>query len=38
MNYSPNETPNENIPRILGWNAAEVIAVGSDCTLFEISV
>src|SRR5215469_16708492 len=27
---------NENIPRILGWDAAgEVIAVGSDCTLFE---
>jgi zinc-binding alcohol dehydrogenase family protein len=27
---------NENMPRILGWDAAgEVIAVGSDCTLFE---
>ena len=27
---------NENIPRILGWDAAgEVIAVGSDCTLFD---
>ena len=27
----------ENVPRILGWDAAgEVIAVGSDCTLFEI--
>jgi NADPH:quinone reductase len=30
-------TENENVPRILGWDAAgEVIAVGSDCTLFEI--
>ena len=29
-------TENENMPRILGWDAAgEVIAVGSDCTLFE---
>ncbi|MGC2571275.1 MAG: zinc-binding alcohol dehydrogenase family protein [Candidatus Nitrosopolaris sp.] len=27
---------NENMPRILGWDAAgEVIAVGSDCTLFD---
>ena len=27
---------NENMPRILGWDAAgEVIAVGSDCTLFQ---
>ena len=27
---------NENIPRILGWDASgEVIAVGSDCTLFK---
>jgi NADPH:quinone reductase-like Zn-dependent oxidoreductase len=27
---------NENMPRILGWDASgEVIAVGSDCTLFE---
>ena len=27
---------NENMPRILGWDAAgEVIAVGSDCALFE---
>ena len=27
---------NENLPRILGWDAAgEVIAVGSDCTLFQ---
>jgi NADPH:quinone reductase-like Zn-dependent oxidoreductase len=27
---------NENIPRILGWDAVgEVIAVGSDCTLFQ---
>jgi NADPH2:quinone reductase len=27
---------NENAPRILGWDAAgEVIAVGSDCTLFD---
>ncbi|MGA9155110.1 MAG: alcohol dehydrogenase catalytic domain-containing protein, partial [Candidatus Nitrosopolaris sp.] len=27
---------NENIPRILGWDAAgEVISVGSDCTLFD---
>ena len=27
---------NENIPRILGWDVAgEVIAVGSDCTLFD---
>ncbi|MGC2574067.1 MAG: hypothetical protein WA364_21345, partial [Candidatus Nitrosopolaris sp.] len=25
---------NENMPRILGWDAAEVIAVGSDCILF----
>jgi NADPH:quinone reductase len=26
---------NENMPRILGWDGAgEVIAVGSDCTLF----
>jgi NADPH2:quinone reductase len=29
-------TKNENLPRILGWDAAgEVIGVGSDCTLFE---
>ncbi len=29
-------TENENMPRILGWDAAgEVIASGSDCTLFE---
>ncbi len=29
-------TKNENLPRILGWDAAgEVIASGSDCTLFE---
>jgi len=29
-------TENENMSRILGWDAAgEVIAVGSDCTLFE---
>ena len=28
-------TGNENMPRILGWDASgEVIAVGSDCTLF----
>jgi NADPH:quinone reductase-like Zn-dependent oxidoreductase len=27
---------NENMPRILGWDAAgEVIAAGSDCTLFQ---
>src|SRR5215467_3114893 len=27
---------NENMPRILGWDAAgEVIAVGSDCRLFQ---
>ena len=30
-------TENENVARILGWDAAgEVIAVGSDFTLFEI--
>jgi NADPH2:quinone reductase len=29
-------TENENLPRILGWDAAgEVIGVGSDCTLFK---
>ena len=29
-------TKNENMPRILGWDAAgEVIAVGSDCRLFD---
>jgi NADPH2:quinone reductase len=29
-------TKNEKLPRILGWDAAgEVIASGSDCTLFE---
>jgi NADPH:quinone reductase len=29
-------TKNEKLPRILGWDAAgEVIAAGSDCTLFE---
>ncbi len=29
-------TENENMPRILGWDAAgEVIAVGSECTLFD---
>ena len=28
-------TKNENVPRILGWDAAgEVIATGSECTLF----
>ena len=26
---------NENMPRILGWAAGEVTAVGSDCTLFQ---
>jgi NADPH:quinone reductase-like Zn-dependent oxidoreductase len=26
---------NENIPRILGWDAAEVVAAGSDCTFFD---
>ena len=27
---------NENMPRILGWDAAgEVIPAGSDCTLFQ---
>jgi NADPH:quinone reductase-like Zn-dependent oxidoreductase len=26
---------NENMPRILGWDTSEVVAIGSDCTLFE---